>query len=78
MVGIRETIQIYKNQVIAATQDSINYKKRIDKAIEYIEKYLHEHVIDDLPDEESKFELENGTSIPNAKEVLLNILKGED
>ena len=78
MVRIGETIQIYKNQVIAATQDSINYKKRIDKTIEYIEKYLQEHVIDDLPDEESKFELENGTPIPNAKEVLLNILKGGD
>lgn len=37
MIGIKETIQIYKNQVIAATQDSINYKERIDKAIEYIE-----------------------------------------
>lgn len=78
MIGFKETIQIYKNQVVAATQDSINYKKRIDKAVEYIEKYLREHVIDDLPDEESKFELENGTPIPNAKEVLLNILKGAD
>lgn len=51
---------------------------RNKKAIEYIEKYLYEHVIDDLPDEESKFETEDGMPIPNAKEVLLNILKGSD
>ncbi len=53
-------------------------QQRIDKAVEYIEKYLHEHVIDDLPDEESKFEYEDGVPIPNAKEILLNILKGDD
>lgn len=55
-----------------------DYKQRNEKAVEYIGKYLQEHIIDDLPDEESKFELENGTPIPNAKEILLNILEGGD
>ena len=55
-----------------------DYKSRNEKAVEYIRKYLQEHIIDDLPDEESKFELENGTPIPNAKEILLNILEGGD
>lgn len=51
----------------------------IKEAREYIEKYLYEHIIDDLPDEESKFETEDGVPIPNAKEQLLNILdKGSD
>ena len=53
-------------------------QSKIDKALDYIEKYLQEHIIDDLPDEESKFETEDGIPIPNAKEQLLNILKGED
>ena len=58
--------------------NAIELKSRIDKSIEYIEKYLHEHIIDDLPDEESKFEKENGIPIPNAKEELLNILQGKE
>lgn len=49
-------------------------KKQKDDVVEYIKKYLHEHIIDDLPDEESKFETENGIPIPNAKEILLRML----
>lgn len=49
-------------------------KKQKDDVVEYIKKYLHEHIIDDLPDEESNFETENGIPIPNAKEILLRML----
>lgn len=59
-------------------QELDQYKNNIDKAIEYIEKYLHEHVIDEYPDEQSTFYDEKDRFISNAKEVLLNILKGED
>lgn len=62
MVGFKETIQIYKNQVIAATQDSINYKKRIDKAVELIEALI----------------VLNGTITTKGLEKIVNILKGED
>lgn len=44
MVGFDESINVYKNLVKSATQDSINYKKRIDKAIEYIENISKEEV----------------------------------
>lgn len=64
---------------IKLLQDKYNKQKEVlDKIKEYIDKYLYEHVIDDLPDEESKFEKEDGTPIPNAKEQLLNILKGDN
>ena len=53
-------------------------QKKIDKAIDYIEKYLQEHVIDEYPDEQSVFYDENDRFIPNAKEELLNILKGDE
>ena len=57
-------------------RDLLEY--RIDKALDYIENYLHEHVIEDHPDEQSTFYDEQDNFIPNAKEELLNILKGED
>ena len=60
------------------TEQLEDYKQRNEKAIEYIEKYLQEHVIDEYPDEQSTFYDEKDRFIPNAKEVLLNILKGED
>ena len=52
-----------------------NLQSKIDKAIEYIEKYLKEHIIEDQPDEQSIFYDKKGCYIPNAKEQLLNILK---
>ena len=55
-------------------QENQQLKKQKDDVVEYIKKYLHEHVIDDLPDEESKFEKEGGIPIPNAKEILLRML----
>lgn len=54
-----------------------NLQFKIDKAIEYIEKYLEEHIIEDQPDEQSIFYDEKGRYIPNAKEQLLSILKGD-
>ena len=53
-----------------------NLQSKIDKAIEYIEKYLEEHIIEDQPDEQSIFYDEKGYYISNAKEQLLDILKG--
>lgn len=50
----------------------------IEKAKNYIEKYLEEHIIEDQPDEQSIFYDEKGYYIPNAKEQLLNILNGKD
>lgn len=52
-----------------------NLQSKIDKVIEYIEKYLEEHIIEDQPDEQSIFYDEKGYYIPNAKEQLLSILK---
>lgn len=52
--------------------------KRITNATKYIENYLHEHVIEDHPDEQSTFYDEQDNFIPNAKEELLNILQGKD
>ena len=54
------------------------YKQRIDKAIEYIEKYCEDYVIEDSPDEMCLFYKENGNYKPEAKEELLNILNGDD
>ena len=56
-------------------QDKDNLQSKIDKSIEYIEKYLEDHIIEDQPDEQSIFYDEKGRYIPNAKEQLLSILK---
>lgn len=56
---------------VECLEDKIGY------AIEYIEKYLQEHIIDEYPDEQSTFYDEKDRFIPNAKEQLLDILKGE-
>lgn len=37
MSVIGDSIEVYKNMAKSATQDSINYKKRIDEAIEYMD-----------------------------------------
>jgi hypothetical protein len=50
----------------------------IQKAKNYIDKYLKEHIIEDQPDEQSIFYDEKGYYIPNAKEQLLNILNDKD
>jgi len=61
---IGDSIEVYKNMAKSATQDSINYKKRIDEAIEYIEQVVDFVEVD----------------IKETKrlEYLLNILKGTD
>lgn len=61
-VGFGETERMLKQQVISATQDSINYKKRINKAIEYINDWL---------------EGKNNDDIIIAMNKLGNILKGD-
>lgn len=74
--NIAELVDVPEGMSVEDVYDKVkDYKSRCEKAIEYIEKYLQEHVIDDLPDEESKFETEDGIPIPNAKEILLNILQ---
>lgn len=50
----------------------------IDLVREYINKHLEEHIIEDQPDEQSIFYDEKGYYIPNAKEQLLEILKGDN
>lgn len=71
-------VMIYMQSLMKCYEDLENenqqLKKQKDDVVEYIKKYLHEHVIDDLPDEESKFEKEGGIPIPNAKEILLRML----
>ena len=61
---IGNSIEVYKNMAKSATQDSINYKKRIDKAIEYIEQVVDFVEVD----------------IKETKrlEYLLDILKGSE
>ena len=74
-------LEVYINQLKQKAELGDHYKhlysevkKQKDDVVEYIKKYLQEHIIDDLPDEESKFETENGIPIPNAKEILLRML----
>jgi hypothetical protein len=68
--------------VIEALEKAENEIKKlndiIDKAKNYIDKYLKEHIIEDQPDEQSIFYDEKGYYIPNAKEQLLNILNDKD
>lgn len=73
---LQKQIYDYNNALKEANKNIKTLINRIDKAIEYIEKYLHEHVIDEYPDEQSIFYDEEDRFISNAKEVLLNILKG--
>ena len=74
-----ETITISKNDYDRLfgelSYKNIYLQSKIGKAIEYIEKYLKEHIIEDQPDEQSIFYDEKGYYIPNAKEQLLSILK---
>lgn len=65
------------NKNLELIEEINNLQFKIDKAIEYIEKYLEEHIIEDQPDEQSIFYDEKGRYIPNAKEQLLSILKGD-
>ena len=69
-----ESVTWWGNRYNAIVKQNGEVKKQKDDVVEYIKKYLHEHIIDDLPDEESKFETENGIPIPNAKEILLRML----
>ena len=62
---IENSIEVYKNMAKSATQDSINYKKRIDKAIEYIEGRYNGEVLTHTFDKDNVGE-------------LLEILKGSD
>ena len=62
---IENSIEVYKNMAKSATQDSINYKKRIDKAIEYIEERYNGEVLTHTFDKDNVGE-------------LLEILKGVD
>ncbi len=59
----------------------IEWKKDIKankKAIEYINKYCEDYVIEDSPDEMCLFYGEDGTYKPEAKQELLDILKGDN
>lgn len=67
-------LQIVLSYIEQLEKENQQLKKQKADVVEYIKKYLHEHVIDDLPDEESKFETEGGIPIPNAKEILLRLL----
>ena len=62
---IENSIEVYKNMAKSATQDSINYKKRIDKAIEYIEERYNGEVLTHTFDKDNVGE-------------LLEILKGSE
>ena len=54
---IENSIEVYKNMAKSATQDSINYKKRIDKAIEYIEGRYNGEVLTHTFDKDNVGEL---------------------
>ena len=58
--------------------DAEKNEKTIKEAIEYIEKYCEDYVIEDSPDEMCLFYDENGRYKPEAKEELLNILRGKN
>ncbi len=57
--------------------ENMNLKKRIDKAIEYIEKYCIDGVENEYNTPQTVFE-EDGIEKDNARIELLNILKGEE
>lgn len=69
-----EALEKAEDEIKKLREENQQLKKQKDDVVEYIKKYLQEHIIDDLPDEESKFETENGIPIPNAKEILLRML----
>ena len=73
-VSVKDIPEVIE-QLQQAEDNINNLQSKIDKAIEYIEKYLEDHIIEDQPDEQSIFYDEKGRYIPNAKEQLLSILK---
>ena len=71
MSVIGNSIEVYKNMAKSATQDSINYKKRIDKAIETIKDeglVVAIKIINEKNDE----------ALLSSKDLLIDILKGTD
>lgn len=59
-------------------KENEKYKEIINKVTEYINKYCEDYIIEDSPDEMCLFYNEDGTYKPEAKEDLLNILKGDE
>lgn len=67
-----ETYNEYKGTL----QDQINeLQNRIDKALEYINKYCEDYVVEDSPDPMCLFYGDDGTYKPEAKQELLEILQ---
>lgn len=75
---LTQGVVLLTNKLIDMTREKVKYKSRNEKTIEYIKKYLQEHIIDEYPDEQSVFYDEQDKFIPNAKEQLLNILQGNN
>ena len=77
-IFLQDKIEKYKksNKEYIELNKELYY--RINKAIDYINKYCEDYVIEDSPDPMCLFYGDDGTYKPEAKQELLDILKGDN